>query len=125
MSTRKGALIISTIVVIVIILLIMAKPWTERMIYFKNANEILQKTDNLTRDKYLKDYNYTVNKFWELYKKGYLTRNDLNEVVWHMRKLNRQKEISDREIFNLINFISRIYIDALDKRRNEKLSGDQ
>jgi len=125
MSTRKGALIISSIVVIVIILLIMAKPWTERMIYFKNANEILQKTDNLTRDKYLKDYNYTVNKFWELYKKGYLTRNDLNEVVWHMRKLNRQKEISDREIFNLINFISRIYIDALDKRRNEKLSGDQ
>ena len=43
MSTRKGALIISTIVVIVIILLIMAKPWTERMIYFKNAHEILQK----------------------------------------------------------------------------------
>ncbi len=125
MSTRKGALIISTIVVIVIILLIMAKPWTERMIYFKNANEILQKTDNLTRDKYLKDYNYTVNKFWELYKKGYLTKNDLNEVVWHMRKLNRQKEISDREVFNLINFISRIYIDALDKKRNEKLSGDQ
>jgi len=125
MSTRKGTLIISTIVVIIIILLFMAKPWTERMIFFKNANEILRKTDNLTRDKYLKDYNYTVNKFWELYKKGYLTRNDLNEVVWHMRKLNRQREISDREVFNLINFISRIYIDALDKKRNEKLSGDQ
>ena len=125
MSARKWLFIFSAIVIIAIILLVMAKPWTEKLIYFKNANEVLQKTDRLTKDKYQKEYNYTINKFWKLYKKGYLTRNDLNEVVWHMRKLKGQKEITDKEIFNLIGFISRMYIDALDKKDKERLSGER
>jgi ABC-type transporter MlaC component len=107
------ALILVSAVVVIAVILLLSKGWLTESLYRSAGKRIDEKLNERLSEKYSADLNYTLDKFWEFYEKGIVNRNDLTDVVDKMKRLAEREEIKDREIFDFITYISRIYTDAL------------
>lgn len=71
------------------------------------------------RQKYGGDLQYTLKTFWKFYDRGLLTRNDLNDVADKIKTLRGRETITDREIFDFLGYVSRLYTEAMKRSQNE------
>ena len=110
---RMIALILVSAVVVIAVFLLLSKGWLAESLYRSAGKRIDEKLNERLSEKYSADLNYTLDKFWEFYEKGIVNRNDLTDVVDKMKRLAERKEIKDREIFDFITYVSRIYTDAM------------
>jgi len=130
MDRKRSALIITFIAAIaVVVALYLARGWVVERVYFKTAEKVADKFSTKAKSKYFDDFHYTTNKFWTFYQNGTVSRNDLNDVIWKMRKLEKKREVSDTEAFDFIGYVSRLYTDAmnekLQKKINEKMQNER
>jgi ABC-type transporter MlaC component len=107
------ALILVSAVVVIAVLLLLSKGWLTESLYRSAGKRIDNKLNERLSEKYSADLNYTLDKFWEFYEKDIVNRNDLTDVVDKMKRLAEREEIKDREIFDFITYVSRIYTDAM------------
>ena len=110
---RMIALILAAAVVVIVLLLFLSKGWLAENLYRSAGGRVDEKLNERLSEKYSADLNYTLDKFWEFYEKGIVNRNDLTDVVDKMKQLAEREEIKDREIFDFITYVSRIYTDAM------------
>lgn len=110
---RMIALILVSAVVVIAVLLLLSKGWLTESLYRSAGKRIDNKLNERLSEKYSADLNYTLDKFWEFYEKDIVNRNDLTDVVDKMKRLAEREEIKDREIFDFITYVSRIYTDAM------------
>ncbi len=110
---RMITLILVSAVFVIAVLLLLSKGWLTESLYRSAGKRIDEKLNERLSEKYSADLNYTLDKFWEFYEKGIVNRNDLTDVVDKMKRLAEREEIKDREIFDFITYISRIYTDAM------------
>ena len=112
---RKKAimLIVAAAIVVIAALLVLSRGWLAESLYRSAGNRIDEKLNERLSEKYSADLNYTLDKFWEFYERGIVNQNDLADVVDKMKKLADREEIKDREIFDFITYVSRIYTEAM------------
>ena len=110
---RMITLILVSAVFVIAVLLLLSKGWLTESLYRSAGKRIDEKLNERLSEKYSADLNYTLDKFWEFYEKGIVNRNDLTDVVDKMKRLAEREEIKEREIFDFITYISRIYTDAM------------
>ena len=110
---RMIAWIMAAAVVVIVALLFLSKGWMTESLYRAAGRRIDEKLQGRLKEKYSNDLNYTLDKFWEFYERGIVNRNDLTDVVDKMKRLAEREEIKDREIFDFITYVSRIYTDAM------------
>jgi hypothetical protein len=115
MNKRWLIAIIAIIVIAVVLVLILSRGWLRESIYRKSGERLAEKLSPELRAKYMNDYVYTLDKFWEFYEKGIVNRNDLTDVMAKMNYLRDKETIRDRDIFDFISYVSRIYTDAMNK----------
>ncbi len=106
-------LIVAIAVVAIVLLLFLSKDWLTESLYRSAGKRIDEKLNERLSEKYSADLNYTLDTFWDFYEKGIVDRNDLADVVDKMKRLAEREEIKDREIFDFITYVSRIYTDAM------------
>ena len=110
---RMIALILTAAFVVIVFLLFLSKGWLAESFYRSAGRRVDEKLNERLSEKYSADLNYTLEKFWDFYERGIVNRNDLADVVEKMKRLAEREEIKDREIFDFITYVSRIYTDAL------------
>ncbi len=125
MERKRTMIFIAVVAVLIIVIALASRQWTVRHIYFSYANKIVYKMNPEQKAKYFEDYDYTVKKFWQLYTRKVMTRNDLNDVVWKMKRLSKKSELKDSEVFDFIGYVSRLYTDALARKHREQLGKGQ
>jgi hypothetical protein len=113
------ALVIAAAVVVIAALLFLSKGWMTESLYRAAGRRIDEKLNDRLSEKYSNDLNYTLDKFWEFYERGIVNQNDLADVVDKMKRLADREEIRDREIFDFIAYVSRIYTDAMREYHEE------
>jgi len=125
MNAKKIMIFAGLIVTTTIVVALVSRQWTVKHVYFKYANKIVYRMNPDQKAKYYEDFDYTVKKFWRLYRKGVMTRNDLNDVVWKMKRLSRKQELKNMDLFDFIGYVSRLYTDALNKLHREQLGKEK
>lgn len=111
--SRMIALISLVAVVVIVVALYLTKGWLTESLYRSAGRRLDEKLNERLSEKYSADLNYTLDKFWDFYEKGIVNQNDLTDVVEKMRQLTEREEIKDREIFDFITYVSRLYTDAM------------
>jgi len=109
---KKRLIIILGIAISTIVILFLLKEVISKQIYMRQVNELAEKVPTDKPINYREDLLYTMKKFWASYKQEIITQNDLNEVMDHVKALNRKETVSGAEIFNFINYVSDIYTTA-------------
>ncbi len=84
-----------------------------RRVYFRTGERLADKLPPKLAVKYYEELGYTLDKFWSCYESDIVSQNDLTDVMERMRRLEQKDEVTDREIFDLIGYVSRIYVDAI------------
>ncbi len=110
---RMIALILTATVVVIVLLLFLSKGWLAENLYRSAGERVDEKLNERLSEKYSADLNYTLDKFWEFYESGIVNRNDLTDVMDKMKQLAEREEIKNRDIFDFITYVSRIYTDAM------------
>ncbi|MBN2070427.1 MAG: hypothetical protein JW814_03130 [Candidatus Krumholzibacteriota bacterium] len=119
MSTRVTVIILIALVILAIAALFMLRGDISRKVYYRQGEAISSALTPQLNEKYGEDLSYTLDKFWSCYKSGIVTQNDLTDVMERMKDLRSEEEISDRAIFDLIGYISRLYTDAMRKHHED------
>jgi len=107
--------IIAIVVIALILALVLSRGRLKESIYRKNGERLAEKLSPELGAKYMTDLVYTLDKFWEFYEKGIVGRNDLTDVMDKMNYLRGKDAIRDRDIFDFISYVSRIYTDAMNR----------
>lgn len=121
MSRRAKAMIVAMVAVVVAVSLLFTvfQEAIAKRVYVRTGRELEERLSPKLREKYGTDLRYTLQTFWKFYERDLLSRNDLNDVMDKMKILLSRKEISDREIFDFIGYVSRIYTEAINRARSE------
>jgi hypothetical protein len=109
------AAIASVVVVIIVVTLVLSRGWIAERLYRKSGERLGERLSPQLRAKYSADLVYTLDKFWEFYEKGIVNRNDLVDVMEKMKLVQDKEKILDRDIFDFISYVSRIYTDAMNR----------
>ncbi len=113
---KKWVIPVVAIVVIAIVLAaVLSRGRLNESIYRKNGERLAEKLSPQLQAKYMNDLVYTLDKFWEFYEKKIVNQNDLTDVMEKMNYLRGKETIRDRDIFDFISYVSRIYTDAMNK----------
>lgn len=112
---RSRAIALGAVVAVVVIavVLYLSKGWLTESLYRSSVVRLDDKLNERLSEKYSADLDYTMNTFWDFYEKGIVDQNDLTDVVEKMRQLIEREEIKDREIFDFIAYVSRLYTEAM------------
>ncbi len=117
---KKWAILIVTIVVIAVVLaVVLSRGRIKENIYRTSGERLAEKLSPELQAKYMNDLVYTLDKFWEFYDKEIVNQNDLTDVMEKMNYLRGKETIRDRDIFDFISYVSRIYTDAMNKYHEE------
>jgi hypothetical protein len=109
------AVIITVLIVVIIVSLIVVRGRIAERLYRQSGERIAEKLSAELLAKYHADLTYSLDKFWEFYEKGIVSRNDLTDVMEKMKLLREKERIRDRDIFDFITYVSRIYTDAMNE----------
>lgn len=120
MKKRWVIPVIALAIVIVVLALFLSRGWIRESIYRKNSEKLAERLSPELKAKYMPDFVYTIDKFWEFYEKGIVGQNDLTDVMDKMNYLIGKENIRDREIFDFITYVSRIYTDAMNRYHEEQ-----
>ena len=110
---RMIVLVIALVLIVIIALLFISRGWLAERLYRAAGNRLDDKLSPKLKEKYGADLHYSLDKFWDFYERGIVDQNDLADVVDKMRRLAERDERKDREIFDFIAYVSRIYTDAM------------
>lgn len=84
------------------------------------ADQLAEKIPEKYREAYEEEFYYNINKFWSAYENGLVSKNDLIDVTDYMNDLNRKEELSRKEVFDFMSYVSRIYTEEIKKRHEEE-----
>jgi len=112
--------IVAIVVIAAIVLLVLSRGLLRERIYRRSGERLAERMSPELRAKYMNDYVYTIDKFWEFYDKGIVNQNDLTDVMEKMNYLREKEAIRDRDIFDFISYVSRIYTDAMNRYHEEQ-----
>ena len=121
MKKRWMIPLIAAVVLIIVIVLVLSGGRIRESIYRRNSEKLAERLSPELQSKYMTDYVYTMEKFWEFYEKGIVGQNDMTDVMDKLNYLAGKEEIRDREIFDFITYVSRIYTDAMNRYHEEQL----
>src|SRR5512137_2541334 len=99
-------------VVAIVVALVFSREWIAKQVYDRSGSSLAAKLTPELEKKYASDLHYTLKTFWKFYDRGLVSRNDLNDAMEKMKSLRAKKEITDREIFDFIGYVSRLYTEA-------------
>jgi hypothetical protein len=119
---RKRLLIAIAAVVVaaaIIFVLVSSREWIAHRSYRHAGAALAARFNEHQEKKYGNDLRYTLDKFWEFYRKGLVSQNDLNDVVEKTRELREKKQITDMDIFDYIGYVSGLYTEAMRRRQSE------
>lgn len=108
-------------IVAVAVLLVAGRGWLSSLSYRRAGDRLAGRLPDALAAKYAEELRYTLDKFWSCYRSGICSRNDMTDVMDRMRALSAQDEITDREIFDFIGFVSRLYTDRFEDRHRRRL----
>jgi len=103
----------------IVVMLLSSRQWIDHRSYERAGAGLAARIHDAKQKKYGNDLRYTLDKFWEFYEKGLVSRNDLNDVVEKTRSLQVKKEITDMDIFDYIGYVSELYTEAMRRRQSE------
>ncbi len=121
MPTRRTVIVIVILVVAATAALFILRGNIPKQIYYGQGRRITSSLKPAIEEKYREDLRYTLDKFWSCYEAEIVSQNQLTDVMERMKKLDSSGEISDREIFDLIGYISRIYTDEMRRHHKETM----
>lgn len=121
MSRIAVAASVAIAAVVVIAALYLSREAISKRVFLRSGHQIEQKLGPDLQKKYGKDLEYTLRTFWKFYERGLLSRNDLADVSDKMKALRRRPAITDREIFDFIGYVSRLYTDAMNRGQSDML----
>ena len=111
--------VVAIVVIAIILAVVLSRGKLRESIYRKSGERLADKLSPELQVKYMNDLVYTLDKFWEFYDKEIVNQNDLTDVMEKMNYLRSKETIRDREIFDFISYVSRIYTDAMNKYHEE------
>ncbi len=120
MKKKRLIPVVAVVVVAAVVLLVLSRGMLRESIYRKSGERLAERLSPELRAKYMNDYIYTLDKFWEFYEKGIVNHNDLTDVMAKMNYLREKETIRDRDIFDFISYVSRIYTDAMNRYHEEQ-----
>jgi len=123
MSRRRLAVAISVLaaVVAIIAILVTSRGWIAHQTFRRAGTSLEARLNSAQQEKYATEMRYTLDKFWEFYEKGLVSRNDLNDVMDKMRSLREKDELADMDIFDFIGYVSLLYTEAMHRRQSDML----
>lgn len=113
------AIVALAVVAAIAVMLLSSRQWIVHRSYDRAGAGLASRFNAAQEKKYGADLRYTLDKFWEFYEKGLVSRNDLNDVVEKTRSLRAKKEITDMDIFDYIGYVSGLYTEAMRRRQSE------
>lgn len=121
MRTSKLAIAVSLAIaaVVVITALYYSREAISKRVFLRSGKQLEEKLGPDLQKKYGKDLEYTLRTFWKFYERGLLSRNDLADVSDKMKALRKRPAIEDREIFDFIGYVSRLYTDAMNRGQSD------
>jgi hypothetical protein len=105
--------------VVTITALIYSREWISKQVFMRSGGKIGAKLNPELQKKYASDLRYTLEKFWQCYDRGLVSREDLNDVMQKMRALRDKDIITDMDIFDFIGYVSRLYTEGINRRQRE------
>ena len=103
----------------IITILVSSREWIAHETFVRSGKSLVAKFNSAQEKKYAADLRYTLDKFWEFYDKGLVSRNDLNDVMDKMRSLRAKNELAEADIFDFIAYVSMLYTEAMHRRQSE------
>jgi hypothetical protein len=107
------------VVAALVVVLVSSRQWIAHASYRRAGAGLAARFNPTQEKKYGPDLRYTLDKFWEFYDKGLVSRNDLNDVVEKTRSLREKKDLTDMDIFDYIGYVSGLYTEAMRRRQSE------
>jgi hypothetical protein len=108
--------------VVVVSVLTFSRHWIAKQSFMAAGRGLTAKLSPELKQKYGTDLKYTLGTFWKCYDRGFVSRNDLNDVMEKMSQLRAKKKIEDLDIFDFIGYVSRMYTDAIQRHQRDMLS---
>jgi hypothetical protein len=123
MNRKRLLIAIAALVIVaaIVVILLSSRQWIAHRSYDRAGAGLASRFNAAQEKKYGKDLRYTLDKFWEFYEKGLVSRNDLNDVVEKTRSLRAKQEIADMDIFEYIGYVSSLYTEAMRRRQSDML----
>lgn len=119
---RNGIVItVAAAVVVVAVLLVAGRGWISSLSYRRTGDRLADRLPEKLYAKYGEELRYTLDKFWNCYRSGICSRNDMTDVMDRMRALSSRNEITDQHVFEFIGFVSRLYTDRFDEHHRLQL----
>jgi hypothetical protein len=121
MNRKRILITIATVVAAaaIVVVLVSSRQWIAHRAYRRAGAALAARFNEKQEKKYGNDLRYTLDKFWEFYEKGFVSQNDLNDVLEKTRQLRAKKELTDMDIFDYIGYVSGIYTEAMRRRQSE------
>jgi hypothetical protein len=121
MSTRASAMAVAAAIALIVVVafLVLSRDAISKRMFMRSGRQLEEKLDPTLRKKYGGDLQYTLQTFWKFYERGLLSRNDVNDVSDKMKILRTRPTIEDREIFDFIGYVSRLYTEAMKRSQSE------
>ncbi|MGD1048405.1 MAG: hypothetical protein ABR899_06595 [Candidatus Krumholzibacteriaceae bacterium] len=121
MNRRKLTIIVASLAVCaaIVVAIVSSRQWIAHEAYKRSSKKLEARLTQTQQKKYASDLRYTLDKFWQFYDKGLVSRNDLNDVMEKMGALRDKKTIEDMDLFDFIGYVSRLYTEAMRRRQSE------
>ena len=121
MNRKKLTIIVASLAfcAAIIAAIVSSRQWIAHETFKRSSKSFEARLTEVQQKKYASDLRYTLDKFWQFYDKGLISRNDLNDVMEKMRTLGAKKTIEDMDLFDFIGYVSRLYTEAMHRRQSE------
>lgn len=121
MNRRKLTIIVASLAVCaaIVFAIVSSRQWIAHEAYTRSSKKLEARLTQAQQKKYASDLRYTLDKFWQFYDKGLISRNDLNDVMEKMGALRDKKTIEEMDLFDFIGYVSRLYTEAMRRRQSE------
>jgi len=121
MKHKRLTIVIAVLIALVIVVSLLAssRQWIAKQSFRSAGRGLTAKLSPDLKQKYGADLKYTLDTFWKCYDRGFVSRNDLNDVVEKMSMLRGKGKIEDMDVFDFIGYVSRLYSDAIQKRQRD------
>ncbi len=113
------AVIVIIAAVVAITVLINSREWISKYVFMQSGKNLATKLNSEQQRKYANDLRYTLEKFWQFYERGLISREDLNDVMEKMKTLREKKDLANMDIFDFIGYVSRLYTEAMNRHHRE------
>lgn len=119
---RKAA-IAAVVVILVILAIWLPRNWLAHRTWKIEGEALAARLSPKLEAKYGEELKYTLDKFWSCYSDKIISRNDMTDVMDRLRKLKGKSEVEDKDIFEFIGYVSRIYTDAIQENNRRRFEG--